>query len=103
MISELQYPDGTLKPKQKPNSTIQQLENSRNLDETRLLMFPEWFVKSEWEVYEYMQGGFMSKASGVTIDFFESISFFKYEKHPIKDLWLIQAITKDKIITLKRR
>ena len=83
--------------------TLQQLENSRNQTETRLLMFPEWFVKSEWEVYEYMQGGFMSKASGVTIDFFESISFFKYEKHPIKDLWLIQAITKDKIITLKRR
>ncbi len=83
--------------------TLQQLENSRNQTETRLLMFPEWFVKDEWEVYEYLNGGLMRKQRGLTIDFFESISFFKYEKHPIKDLWLIQAITKDKIITLKRR
>ncbi len=83
--------------------TLQQLENSRNQTETRLLMFPEWFNKDEWEVYEYLNGGCMRKQRGLTIDFFKSISFFKYEKHPIKDLWLIQAITKDKIITLKRR
>ena len=84
-------------------NTLQTLESSRNLTKTRLLGFPEWFDKNEWEVHEYMKGGAMCKEKSLTIDFFECISFYKYEKHPIKNLWLIQGITKDKIITLKRK
>ena len=49
--------------------TLQLLENRRNQTETRLIMFPKWFVKSEWEVYEYMQGGCMRKATDVNIEF----------------------------------
>jgi hypothetical protein len=84
-------------------NTLQTLESSRNLTETRLLGFPKWFEKSEWKVHEYLNGGLMRKEKSLTIDFFECISFFKYEKHPIKDLWIIQGITKEKIITLIRK
>ncbi len=84
-------------------NTLQTLEASRNLIETQLLNFPDWFNKHDWEVHEYLNGGLMRKEKSLTIDFFESIAFYKYEKHPIKDLWLIQGITKDKIITLKRK
>ena len=84
-------------------NTLQTLEASRKLTETILIDFPDWFDKNDWEVHEYLHGGIMRKEKGLTIDFFESIAFHKYEKHPIKNLWLIQGITKDKIITLKRK
>ena len=84
-------------------NTLQTLESSRNLTETRLLNFPNWFDKNDWEVHGYLHAGLIRREKSLTIDFFESIAFYKYEKHPIKDLWLIQGITKDKIITLKRK
>lgn len=88
-------------------SALEKLNNSRNLTQTRLLCFPEWFVKDEWEVYEYLNGGSMCTEKGLRIDFFEAISFVNYERCPIKNEWFIQAITNSKkgtkIITLKRK
>lgn len=87
---------------------MEKLEKSRNQALTRLLMFPEWFDKTEWEVYEYLQGSNMCKEKGLTIDWFNVVSFENFEPCQIKKIWVIQAKAMQhgkpqRTITLKRK
>ena len=88
-------------------TTIQTLEASRKQAETRLLMFPNWFVKSEWEVDEHLVGSTMCKVKGLTIDWFLSISNINFEKCQIKNQWVFQCLANSdkgtKIITLIKK
>ena len=87
--------------------TLERLQTSRKLTETRLLNFPDWFNKNDYEVHEYLQGGTLCRDKSLTIDYFECVSFVNHERCTIKNEWFIQAITRSnnvtKIITLKKK
>ena len=90
-------------------NTIDKLNASRNLTKTEFLMFPDWFDKNEYKVSDYLQGGTMCKENGLTIDWFDHINFFAYEKCQIRNTWFIQCIARiektktTKIITLIKK
>lgn len=72
-------------------------------------MFPSWFDPNDWKISEYLQGGALCKEKGLTINWFNSVSFVNFEKCQIRKEWFIQCIGHKeqtntvKILTLSKR